>query len=463
MGAHELIMKLRKEFDIPEEPISEEDVEKERREREARAKRMELAETEEGYVKMFNRDPWTDEWLGPGPEPPMPFLEDDLPKKAQKKAIEDRQEREHQEFIEKMGLDKDLPRKTIEEPKETKKIKKARKKLKKKRKEKLTKEMYQKTNWFLQEYAAPWYKAKIMKDLDYDVDRIVEFCVEQCEALEQLYRYEQSLKNDKRTDAEKLAAIENRKYERENGIEEIDGIKWMSVDTAYADKKEIEIDLSDGIPDIPDEHWDEFSAWERKHPMKKYKKKARKWRCSELTARRIVFIKMINKRNKKFQKDMAMVDPLTGMAFMSEKKFKKYKDKQVKRFAKQRKEFAEYVQSMVDKGYLSEEYMTTFLGDDEKAIERIKKRYKQIEERAREEAKKHKEEEEHNKKRDKELIAWFRKYGYEVEDADRPFEIVADGETLTIRPVKSGKNKIWALEQEGSTKYTENLEDFARP
>ena len=86
MGAHELIMKLRKEFDIPEEPISEEDAERERREREARAKRMELAETEEGYVKMFNRDPWTDEWLGPGPEPPMPFLEDDLPKKAQKKA-----------------------------------------------------------------------------------------------------------------------------------------------------------------------------------------------------------------------------------------------------------------------------------------------------------------------------------------------------------------------------------------
>ena len=456
-------MRLRKEFGIPEPPpLSKKEEEQERRELEARSKRLELAETDEGYIKMFNRDPWTDEWLGPGPEPPMPFLEDHLSEKEQKKAIKERQEREHKAFIERMGLDKELPRKKLEAPKETKQIKKAHKKLKKEREEKLTKEMYQKANWFLQEYAAPWYKDKIMYDLNYDVERIVEFCNEQCEALEQLYRYEQLNKNDKRSDSEKLAAIEKRKYERENGIEEIDGIKWMSVDTAYADKKEIEIDLSSGIPDIPDEHWDEFSTWEKKNPMKKFKKKAKKWRCSEITARRIVFIKKINKRNKRFQKNMVMTDPLTGMAFMSEKKFKKYKDKQIKRFAKQRKQYAEYVQDMVDKGYLSEDYMITFLGDDRKAIERIKKRYKQIEDRAKEEAKKHKKEEEHKKRRDKERIEWFKKYGYEVQNADKPFEIVADGETLTIRPVKSGKNKIWALDQEGSTRYTERIEDFMR-
>ena len=104
--------------------------------------------------------------------------------------------------------------------------------------------------------------------------------------------------------------------------------------------------------------------------------------------------------------------------------------------------------------------MLTYLGDDKKAIERIKKRYQDIEARAKEESKKHKAEEEHKKKRDKERIAWFRKYGYDVQDVNKPFEIVADGEVLTIRPIKSGKNKIWALDQKGSTRYEERIENF---
>ena len=290
MGAHETIMRLRKEFNIPEEPISKEDEERERREREARAKRLELAETEEGYVKMFNRDPWTDEWLGPGPELPMPFLEDNLPKKEQKKAMKERQEREHQEFIEKMGLN--------------------------------NKQMYQRANWFLQEYAAPWYKDKIMKRFDYDIESIVIFCNEQVEALEFLNHWEEVNNKDKRTDREKMDAIEARKEERELGIEVRDGIRWEPVNVAYSNKKEIEIDMNEGIPDIPNEHWDEFSKWEKKNPMKKFKNKARKWRCSEITARRIVFLKMINSRNKKWRKNMVMRDPLTGMTFLSEKKLK---------------------------------------------------------------------------------------------------------------------------------------------
>ena len=455
MGAHETIMRLRKEFNIPEEPISKKDEARERRETEARAKRLELAGTEEGYVKMFNRDPWTDKWLGPGPEPPMPFLEDDLPKKEQKKAIEERLKREHEEFIKKMGLNIELPRMKLSVPKETKKIRKLRK-------EKLEKEMYQRANWFLQEYAAPWYKAKIIRQFNYDVDKIVRFCNEQCEALEQLYRYEQANKHDTRSNHEKLLAIEQRKEERTLGIVERDGIRWQPVDVAYSNRKEVEIDLTDGIVDILNEHWEEFSRWTKKNPIKKFKQKARRWRCNAITARRIAFLKMINKRNRKFQKSMVLTDPLTGMAFMSEKKLKEYKDKQIKRFAKQRKEYAKYVQSMVDKGYLSEDYMVTFLGDDEKAIERIRKRYKQIEERAKAESKKHKEEEAHKKRRDKERIAWFQKYGYDVQDADKPFEIVADGEVLNIRPIKSGKNKIWALDQNGSTKYAERIEDFMR-
>lgn len=457
MGAHETIMRLRKEFNIPEEPIDKKEEERERRELEARAKRLELAETDEGYVRMFNRDPWTDEWLGPGPEPPMPFLEDDLPKKEQKKAIEARLEREHQEFIEKMGLDKDLPRKKMKEPKEVKEYYKIYNKIKK---EKLDKEKYKRAHWFLQSYAAPWYKDEIMRKFDYDVERIVEFCNEQVEALEFIHQWEMVNKKDKRSNKEKLAAIEARIEERALGIENSDGIKWKPVNVAYSNKKEIEIDRSEGIPDIPDEHWNEFSKWCKKNPMKKFKKQAKKLRCTKLVARRIVFLKMLNKRNKKWRKDMVLRDPLTGMAFLSEKKMKKYKNQQIKRFAKQRKQYAEYVQKMVDKGYISEDYMVTYLGDDEKAINRIKKRYKQIEDRAREEAKKHKDEEAHKKKRDKERIAWFKKYGYDVKDADDPFEIIADGEVLTLRPISSGKNKIWALDQKESTRYEERIENF---
>ena len=457
MGAHETIMKLRKELNIPEEKISYKEAERERRELEARAKRLELAETDENYVKLFNRDPWTDKWLGPGPEEPMPFLEDYLPKSEQKKAIEDRLKREHEEFIEKMGLNNKLPRKKLDEPKESKKTRKLRERLKK---EIITKKAYQQAEWFLHEYAAPWYKSAIIAKCCYDVDTVVAYCNDQIEALEYLHQYEELNKNDTRTLDEKLAAIEERKKDRMLGIEEHDGIKWKPVNVAYSNKKEIEININAGIPDIPDDHWEEYTKWEKDKPLKKFKKKATKWGCSTITARRVVFLKMINKRNRKWQKSAIMTDPLTGMAFLSEKKMKKYNNQQIKRFAKQRKEYAEYVQKMVDKGYISEDYVITYLGDDKKAIDRVKQRYKQIEDRAKAEAKKHRRDEAHKRKRDKERIEWFKKYGYDVQDIDKPFEIHADGETLTLRPIISGKNKIWALDQNGSTRYEEKLENF---
>lgn len=449
-------MRLRKEFDIPEEYVSEEDLERDRREQEARAKRLEVAETEENYVKMFNRDPWTDEWLGPGPEPPMPFLEDDLSKKEQKEAIKERKEREHREFIDKFQLYTKLPVREMKAPKETKKIKKERKKLKKKHK----KLEYQIANDLIQNYFTEEYKDKMFAECNYDVELIVAECLDFYEGLKWLNHVSEIQKKDHRTQKEMFDAVYDRIEDRNNGVVEKDGIRWAPVDVAYADKKEIDTDPRNGYVDIPDELWDEFSEWADKHPMKKYKKKAREWNTDVINARRIMFAKKVNKRNKNFRKNMVMTDPLTGMAFVSEKKFKKYKDEQIKRFAKQRKEYAAYVKEMVDKGYISEDYMVTFLGDDEEAIKRVKKRYKEVEERAKAHSKKMKEEEEHKKKRDKERIDWFRKYGYEVEDTDKPFEIVADGETLTIRPCKSGKRKIWALDQKGSTKYAEHIEDF---
>ena len=72
---HEKIMELRKEFGIPEEKTSEEEDKYFEAKRQAARKRAEIAGTEENYIKLFNRDPWTDRWLGPGPEPLDEFLD----------------------------------------------------------------------------------------------------------------------------------------------------------------------------------------------------------------------------------------------------------------------------------------------------------------------------------------------------------------------------------------------------
>ena len=457
LGAHEMIMKLRKKLDIPEEPISKEDEDRERREHLARAKRMELAGTEENYVKMFNRDPWTDQWLGPGPEEPMPFLEDHLSKKKANKAIIERLQRESIEFLNKICIHDKLPRKSL--PKEKVQVKEYSDKKKSKKKDKYTKEEYQKANWFLQEYAAPWYKDKIHRECK-TVEDLMDRCLEEVEVYEQLAEYTRQRKANKQSSKELAEAAFQRVRDEERGIVDDAGLRWEPVDVAYADKKEVDISVGHGIVDIPDEHWEAFSKWERKHPLKDYKEKARNWRCTDISARRIVFLKKVNKKNKKFRKDLVYRDPLTGMAFLSEKKMKKENKKQIARFAKQRRQYAKYVQDMVDKGYLSEDYMVTFLGDDEKAIERVKKRYRDVENRAKEEAKKHKEEEEHKKKRDKERIAWFRKFGYDVQNVDKPFEIIADGEILTFRPCHTANQRLWALDQKGSTIYSEKIESF---
>ena len=199
LGAHEMIMKLRKKLDIPEEPISKEDEDRERREYLARAKRMELAGTEENYVKMFNRDPWTDQWLGPGPEEPMPFLEDHLPKKKANKAIIERLQRESIEFLNKICIHDKLPRKSL--PKEKMQVKEYSDKKKSKKKDKYTKEEYQKANWFLQEYAAPWYKDKIHRECKTFED-LMDRCLEEVEVYEQLAEYTRQRKANKQSSKE---------------------------------------------------------------------------------------------------------------------------------------------------------------------------------------------------------------------------------------------------------------------
>lgn len=88
------IQNLRKEFGIKENPETPEEYARRKKEEAARQKRMDLAGTDDNYVKMFQRDPYTDEWLGDGPEPPMPFLEDELDEEEQKKAMDERKKAE---------------------------------------------------------------------------------------------------------------------------------------------------------------------------------------------------------------------------------------------------------------------------------------------------------------------------------------------------------------------------------
>lgn len=453
-----MIMKLRKEFDIPEE-FSQEEVEQDFKERAARRKRMEIAGTQENYVKLFNRDPWTDQWIGTGPEPepPMPFLEDEMSPKAAAKAVEKRLLAEREEFKRKFNLDKELPKAKIEPSKETKKIRKAREKRKK---EKFTQNQYQRAYWYLHEYLKPEFKDQYYDMFLGDVDGLVKFANDQVDGLEFLAEQARLQKKYKHMSQEDLIQEYFAEKEAvEKGIVVEDGIRWEPVDVSYENRKEVEINY-DGLVEIPDVHWDAFVKWSDKHPLKEFKKKARKHGWSTIKERRIKFLKKLNKKNKSFQKQMVLRDPITGMAFVSEKKMKKYNERAIERFAKQRKQYSKYVRKMVDKGYISEDYMETMLGDDKEVIDRIKARYKRVEDRAKKEAKKHEKELEHKKKRDKERIDWFKKFGYDVVDSDKPFEIMADGEKLVLRPRHSGKQRLWELQQDGSSIYAEHIEDF---
>lgn len=463
-SASEYIAHLRKEFDIPEpDKMSKEELEQERREKEARHKRLLAAGTEEGYVKMFNRDPWTDEWLGPGPEPPMPFLEDSLSEKKQASVIDKRKKKEHDEWAKRIMPT--VPNVKMPEIKETKAIRKARAKRDKETNKAERQVMYDVAYWLLNDFLDQKSAMEIYTQFADDFEGMVDYCYEFATEWAQYMTYEPEDKDlSIREFQERLAG---RQQDREEVVENIGGMKFKRREVADRHKRWYEVDLTtDPFPDIPDEYWDEFCKWSKDHPIDEFRKKAKKmgWGVSPAGLRRAKFLKHINKRNKGFRKNLMLHDPITGASFVSEKKMKEHFERQMKNFEKQRHEFAKMIDGMVERGELSKDAALNMIGSTEEAKDRITKRYREITKRARNNEKEIKKRLDHDKQVKKARAEWFKKFGYSIDDAQKPFTIEAAGEKLTvevIQPKRPGGKKLYKVDRPGrGTDIAEDVESF---
>ncbi len=462
MSSKELIDKLRKDFGIEEKKLTPEEDAIERAEIEARTKRIEEAGTVENYVKMFHRDFWTDEWLGPGPEEPMPYLEDFLPKKEQKKAMEQRHEREIKEWQEKYGR-KDLPKYKLPVQKETKAIRKARKKRKKEEVKKNRQIKYDVTYWLLHDYLSPEFSMMVWEGFKDDFEGMVDHCYDLVCTWSRLFVRDKKKRNISPTKAYEMLFIEEE--EEKEVVEEVGGFKFKSIITSEKHKKWINTDVYENTSaEIPDAYWDEFDKWADKHPLKKYEKKAKKL-GGGVTARRlrrITFLKKINKRNKGFRKNMMLHDPITGASFVSEKKMKEHYKKKMEQYNKERDEFIKMVEGMVERGELSEDAADDWIGRTKETTKRIEKRFKHVQKETKNIRKQREDEEEQTRRVNKERREWFKKYGNGIDiDNMKPFTIMAGGEELKFEIKRSKDRTIFKLDRPGhTTTYSESLDDF---
>ena len=69
------------------------------------------------------------------------------------------------------------------------------------------------------------------------------------------------------------------KYEDESTtVEDVGGLKFKRREVAEGYRREYNVDpYKVKCPDIPDEYWPEYEAWSDKHPLKEFKKKAKKY------------------------------------------------------------------------------------------------------------------------------------------------------------------------------------------
>lgn len=450
-NASEMISHLRKEFDLPEEKVDAEEEARIKRETEARRKRMEAAGTEENYVKMFNRDPWTDQWLGSGPEPPMPFLEDNA--KKVNKAIRERTERESEEWRSKYMK----PVKSVALPKikESKAVRKARKKRKKQEDRAVRQEKYEVAYWFLEEFLKPKYAQEIYFEYADRFEEMVDYCYWFATQWVSELTYD---KKDRFISKDDIGYVmDYHQKERDETVCDVGGMKFKRLEEAERYRRHYDIDIrSNQIPDIPDEYWNEFDKWCKSNPIKKFKKKAKNigWGISPVALRRASFLKKINKRNKGFRKNMMLHDPITGASFVSEKKMKETIRKRLNQYDKQRAEFIKLLDKMVDDGKISEDMAINWMEDTKEARDRVKKRYKGMEERvayARKEAKKV---EAHEKKLKAARKDWYKRFG---DDIDKPYKLEIDGEEVTIKKISE---RLYSMDRKNSTHYAESMKSL---
>lgn len=452
LSAHEKIMQLRQEFDIPEEETSDaEDLQWER-EREERRKRMDLAGTEDNYVKMFHRDPWTDE--------PLPGYEEFMAEQGKKaeRSAKVEVKHSHDEWRAKF-----MPNvKTVHLPaeKESKTVKKLRKKRKTYEEKLQRQEQIDIAYWWLEvklskEFANELYY-KYRNDLDVLIDLCYNWAIDWAEDMT-WDDDDHNIPNDEIYDR-----ITQRIQDNAEIVEDVGGLKFKRKAVAEKHRREYDTNpFENPYPEIPDAYWDEFVAWCKDHPLKKYRKKAKRYAYRGLSAgglRRIDFLKKVNKRNKNWRKNLMLHDPITGASFVSEKKMRNHIRNQLKKYDQQRKRLVDMLDKMVADGHISEDYANNMMGDTQLVRDRVRKRWKEEYERMKVRKKEEMKRYKHQKKTYEARKKWYEKHGGDINSLPAVFD--ADGKQVRIKaipPAKKGGRVIYCVDDgDGNTTYSES-------
>ena len=256
-------------------------------------------------------------------------------------------------------------------------------------------ERYDLAYWFLETWCAKPFADWICREHP-DLDDLVDFCCDYAES------WAKFMTHDRREISEEEVLAKMREEDEEEGqvVMNVGGMKFKPLNQVYSYKREFDTEKEF---DIPDQYWDEFGEYCKKHPLKHGVK--------DINKRRAKFLKSLNKRNKKFRKNMLLLDPYTGMSMMSEKKMTKRLHKIVEENKKRTKEFTKYLEGLVEKGYMSEDMMNNFIDRSEDIIDHAKDKLEDAKESRKRWEKYKKEEEQHHKDYEKRRAAWFKKYG----------------------------------------------------
>lgn len=437
MTGHEKIMKLRQDLDIPEEKSDPEEDRVWEKMRQLRLKRMETVDTDAEYMKKYNREPYTDKWLGPGIDPDLAIVtkSKEEAKKLHKQSIN--------EWRAKYTPNVNTIHLAAEKP-ESKKIRKLRKKRKDHENREKRQEQYELAYWYLEEFLIPEKSAELYDKYAGRLELLVDRC---CELA---ISWQRDMANPKKHLTPEQAYLYNQqKLKRNSEVVYRDGpFEFKRIQTSEAFRKKIDIDpVLNPIPDIPDAYWDEFLKWSDEEPLSKYKKMAKKYngRVSVITLRRCAFLKKVNKRNRGWRKSMMLHDPITGAAFVSEKKMKENIQKQMHKYDKKRQEMVAMLDKMVAKGEVSEDYANHIMGDTKLVRDRVKKRYNEAYKRNMFHYEEQKKEAERQERLYKARKKWYEKNGVKIDDP--PFKVDfpdGDGGNFSVE-AKGGRWPVYKL------------------
>lgn len=382
------IQNLRKEFGIKENPETPEEYARRKKEEAARQKRMDLAGTDDNYVKMFQRDPYTDEWLGDGPEPPMPFLEDDLDEEEQKKAMDERKKAEAAKKEKLYAMRRPIiqakPALSKKEAKIVKKEAEKLQKMSKKKRKKIERETRAKeaerhnadpewqekcnwTYWLLFDFLLPKYAWELV---EHWVDRELSFeeMVQEGYDKAMYFVHSTNCVIDHRLSMKKAVKLlakkkKEEKYNRKHHIIEAHGMKWQTLPDlkGWSSATAYPCDPLDGEEhEVPEVHKEAWKKWKKKHPVKEFEKKARKLHVMASDLRICEFIKKMNKKTRKVRRAIIETSRndgtfcgslVTETMCLDKKEYKKERKREDKRIQKFRKWREKLDEAMLIAGY----------------------------------------------------------------------------------------------------------------